>query len=156
MIVKLTPREIMLGATMGVMRHIQDLRDRRAGVNQQPAHLAWQVKIEGALAELAVAKALGDYWSGASYRGAADSGGIEVRMTRYQDGCLFLHEHDKSDARYVLAAGLNGTYKVAGWLWGREGQQEKYWRRVSAERNPAFFVPQSELHPLDEIGGVNG
>lgn len=152
MIVQLTAEELVLGSMSGIMRHVRSLKEGRTGVNQQPAHLAWQVKIEGALAELAVAKALGGYWSGASSRGASDSGELEVRMTRYPHGCLFLHRHDKADVRYILAVGLNGTYKVAGWLWGHEGQQEKYWRRVSEERQPAFFVPQSDLHPLTELG----
>lgn len=150
--IKLTPEELALGAMSAVMRHIRALKEGRTGVNQQPAHLQWQVKIEGALAELAVAKARGLYWSGASYRGASDAVGIEVRMTRYDNGCLFLHEHDAADAKYILAVGLNGVYRVPGWIWGRDGKQEQYWRKVSEERDPAFFVPQTSLRPLSELG----
>jgi hypothetical protein len=69
--ITLTKTEIMQGALVGVMRQVQNLRD-----NRQPAYGAttdhdWQWHIEGALGEMALAKALGVFWAGVGlFRGA--------------------------------------------------------------------------------------
>lgn len=147
--IKLNPEELMLGAIEGIMRHIRSLKENRSGVNQQPDHLAWQVKIEGSLAEMAVSKALNFYWNGPAGRGSNDTGNYEVRMSRYKSGCLFLHPHDKDDSIYILAVGLNGSYKIAGWITGKDGKNEKYWKKVSEEREAAYFVPQSDLKSIE-------
>jgi hypothetical protein len=149
--IELTWEEITLGALEGIMRHVRSIKEGRNGVNQQPAHLAWQVKIEGALAEMAVSKYTGSYWLGATQRGSSDAGTYEVRMTMYENGCLFLHPHDKDNVKYVLVTGLNGKYKIAGWILGKDGKQQKYWKKVSEKRDPAYWVPQSDLHTMNEL-----
>lgn len=150
-IVVLTNREIMMGAIQGVLRQVKDISTGYKGYHQQPKHLEWQVKIEGALAEEAVSKYLGVYWSGVTKRGADDTVGYEIRMTHLPHGKLCIYKYDPDDTKFILAAGLNGTYNVAGWYFARDGKIDKYIYDKDPVREPCWMVPQGDLHPMDTL-----
>jgi hypothetical protein len=76
LIVTLRPFEIEMAATVGVQRHVRALALGKRPTDGVPADRLWQIHVEGALGELAFAKATGRYWGGSvgTYRTAATSG----------------------------------------------------------------------------------
>jgi hypothetical protein len=103
----------------------------------------------GCLGEMACAKGLNRYWSGAGQGFYADDdvGGLQARCTAYQNGCLLLRENDADDKPHFLLIGERGVYDIVGWAFGHEGKQERY-RAAPAGRPPAFFCPQQSLRSM--------
>lgn len=143
--VSLTQRELMVGANHGVLRNVVDIKESRHGVNEQPKEKRWQVMIEGALAEIAVAKAFGIYWSGAIDRGHRDTKDYEVRMSYTQKNRLWLYNYDPDNLVYLFVTGLEGNYTLQGWVYGFEGKKPEYWQKVSW-RPAAYYVPNEKLN----------
>lgn len=147
-IATLSRAEIMQAAVVGVMRQVQNLRDSR-----EPAHGAgsgsdWQLHIEGALGEFALAKAINAFPGGAhEFRGTDVGGKWQVRTAGKHHYSLILHEADSDDDVFVLLTGRNGEYVVRGWIRGVDGKRSEYWKDPVGGR-PAYFVPQSALRPL--------
>lgn len=107
---------------------------------------------EAAAAEMAVAKATGQYWDGSVNNfDLPDIGEYHVRHTKRNDGCLILRKRDITkfgeDAVYVLVTGSRGEYVVQGKITAREAQKEDFWRNPNG-RGGAWFVPQTELTPI--------
>lgn len=143
--VTLTGQEIMQGAFVGIMRQTQNLRDSRIQAHNVGKGLDWQMHVEGALGEFALAKLLGTFWSGAhSFRGV-DVGKWQVRTTPHDNGSLILHDSDADEDRFVLMTGGNGEYVVRGWILAAAGKRKHWWRDPTGKGRPAFFVPQSAL-----------
>jgi hypothetical protein len=142
--VKLTLAEMQIAAHSGIQRQLQNLKN-----NAQPAHGAgnkndWQLHIEGALGEMALAKHLGVYWDGKGKMRAPDVGAIDVRTRSKHSYDLIVHDRD-DDARYInLLTGGNGQYRVHGGIHARDAKQERYWKDPAGGR-PAYFVPQAHL-----------
>lgn len=147
--ITLTPSEMILASHVGFLRQVKSVREDRPDRYGCPPDEGWQRAIEGACAEAAVAKALNRWWSGTiGLLREADVGKVvQVRSTFREDGALILHEDDKDDSPYVLTVGLAPDYRLVGWLLGREGKLPQYWR--TDVRHPAYFVPQSVLHPFE-------
>ena len=144
--VKLTPTEMMTAAHIGIMRQVQNLKKLRADAHGAKTDLGWQMHIEGAMGECAVAKALGCYWSGAiGILDASDVGEIEVRTTAHKSGRLILHQEDSKYNYYVLAVGKNGEYELIGYIWGKHGMKDEYWEDPTGTNRFAYFVPREEL-----------
>lgn len=140
-----TFRHIALG---GCLRQIDN---RLAGLAD--AHglsgPGWNEHVEGALAEAAVAQWLGQQW-GIGARGANDVGAYQVRSTHYASGKLIVHKHD-ADAPYILVIALpRARYRLAGWLWGVEAKQPRYWDAPQPGRY-AYCVPQRDLHDMERL-----
>ena len=108
-------------------------------------------------AEMAVAKHLGRFWSGAvGDYSAADIGpglGIEVRGTEYPDGRLIVHgdDDDPDDSIFVLVIANGPVMTLPGWMKGRVAKQQQWWSDPTGENRPAFFVPQGALWDMDEL-----
>ena len=145
MIVELTPWEMLLAAQAGVMRQVENKK-----LGRRPAYGAgsaqdWQLNIEGALGEYALAKHLGLYWSGKGKLRAADVGDVDVRTRSKPHYELILHDDDPDDRIFWLLTGVYGRYEVRGWIQGRDGKRPEYWSDPAGGR-PAYFVPQSALN----------
>jgi hypothetical protein len=149
--IQLTPSEMMQGALVGVMRNVGAIKQGRQPIaGQKPEHL-WANHIEGALAEMAAAKVLGVYWSGTVNTFAADDlADYEVRQTAKDDGPLIVRPHDDNASVYILVCGVNGMYRVAGWLTGDDAKQERF-KASPGGRPAAYFVPQTELKNIEEL-----
>ncbi len=138
---------------VGVSRHIKGHRKKgQYGVDNRK--LGWQINIDGACGEMAVAKWMGRYWDGAlGDFTAKDVGKLQVRTNPNDWGDLILHPKDADDDVFILVLSHNAPiYKLQGWLYGREGKQTQWWRDGEKGR-PAFFVPQSALRSVDELLG---
>ena len=148
--VVLSPSEIETGAIEGVRRCIQGIAK-----NRKPAYGAgrdkdWQLNIEGRLGEIAVAKFIGVYSCGTGkFRGADVGKNIEVRTrSSHTYGVvpadLILHPDDPGDRPFYLVTGRNGSYRIHGWIRGRDGKLPGYWKDPAGGR-AAFFVPPDVL-----------
>jgi hypothetical protein len=141
----LDPSEMMLAATAGVMRQVENIK---RGV--KPAYGAgnerdWQYGIEGAMGEFALAKYLGIFWYGKGKMRGDDVGTLQVRTSSRDNGDLILHPRDDDEKVFWLLTGLNGTYDVRGFIKAKDGKKQEFWRDPTGKNRPAFFVPQSEL-----------
>lgn len=119
--VTLTPNDIHLATTHGLLRRIEKLQGKR-GDREQNENSTWANEMEGVCAELAWCKHLNLFWSGVSGLRAVDGGGVEVRWTKHATGGLIVYDHDKDDSVYVLAKGFAPTYRFVGWLTIKEAR----------------------------------
>lgn len=144
--VTLTPEEMLQASVTGARRRIlaleQGRKDRYGWGNMD----YWGIDIEGCLAELAAAKAMGLYWGGISdsARDEGDINGIEVRSTKYKKGSLILHPDDPDERVFILVVGAAPEYNVAGWIRAKHGKKDKWWQERQKGR-PCYFVPQDAL-----------
>lgn len=143
-----------MGACAAVdLRLLKMSRGRHKELFSPPADGGWQREIEGVLGELVVASVFGVYWRGAADDGSEgqpdDVDGMQVRATPRLDGCLIVHRKDLDDAPFILVCGIPPTFTIPGWLTGAAAKQLRWWR--NDVRSPAYFVPQSELHPIEQL-----
>jgi hypothetical protein len=136
-------------AVIGIKRQVENLQRSRPDAHGCQRDLGWQVHIDGACGEAAVAKYTRTRWNGNLGRlKAKDVGALQVRTSSRQSGRLILHPDDPDDDAYVLVLGSAPRYRLAGWIFGHEGKQQEWWEDPTGYR-PAFFVPQSAMHPMD-------
>jgi hypothetical protein len=146
--------EMLQAATAGAMRRIESVKRKlkpRNGFNDSGS--AWQVDIEGALAECACAKALGIYWPGKGNLRAADVGDLQVRSTQYATGKLLIYPNDNDNEAFILVTGAYGSYMVRGWLYAREGKRAEWLGQLipGSSNDPSYNVPQSALRPMETL-----
>ena len=143
-LIELTPAEIQMAALVGTQRTVQCIQNgskHRYGAKDTDA---WQMSIEGAMGECALAKHLGIFWSKGT-PGATDVGPHDVRQTPLAHGKLIVHPTDDNDRRFYLVTGLMGKYAIHGYMYGRQAKQQKYWSDPQKTNRPAYFVPQTDL-----------
>lgn len=149
----LTSPEMMMASMVGCLRHISAVQ---AGLQDRHGAAAggWQLHIEGALGEMAVAKCLGRFWSGPinNFKDADIGRHIQVRTRSRHDYDLIVRRDDSDDDLFVLVTGIAPDYCVKGWIRGRDAKQDK-WLSAHGGREPAFFVPQSALTAMERIDG---
>lgn len=140
----LTPAEMMMAGTIALRRNITA---RRKGFRTFNG-LGWDTHIEGALAEIAVAKML-NLWidPGLDKFGAADVGEWHVRSSRHAKAHLRIEQYEK-EGKYLLALGEFDSWRIAGWMDAEEARNEKYLKQMRPDRDPAYWVPAEELHAL--------
>lgn len=153
--VTLTFAELLVGATIGINRHI------RAIVRKQPdAYGAtaldngWQRHIEGACGELAAAKVKNLYWSASidTFKNGGDVGNVQVRTRSRLEYDLIVREDDRDEDTFVLVTGQAPSYLVHGMILGREAKKEEF-KETYGGRPAAYFVPKDRLEAL-HAGGV--
>lgn len=110
--------------------------------------------IRGVAAEIACAKALGLPWIDTPYvEGEMDfPGGIEARCRGRHWYDLLVWPNDYDDRRYVHLTKADGdpTYRIHGYMLGKDAKDPHYFRRVTS-RAPSFFVPVGDLHDIEEL-----
>jgi len=149
----LTIGELHLAAQNGSLRQIESM-SRGLPDKHGFDGPGWNVHIEGAAGEIAAAKALGVFWGGSvnTFKSEGDIGNLEIRTTSTKNNRLIVRNGDNDNAIFVLVVGRAPTYEVVGWMRGKDAKQEKY---VSAPggRPPAYFVPRSDLNPIESLRG---
>ena len=153
--ITLTPAEMMTAGHVGVMRQVENLGRRRAPAHGAGSHQDWQLHIEGALGEMALAKALGVYWPGKGGLRDTDVGNVDVRTRSRHNYDLILHESDPDDRRFYLVTGSNGSYRVHGSILGADGKDPQFWSDPAVGR-PAYFVPKGVLTPFEPCSSLAG
>jgi hypothetical protein len=143
--VVLTGCEMLAAANIGARRHIEStIKDRDSG--KIGPGVPWKSAIEGALAEMAVAKHFNMYMDPALGKfGEADVGTLHVRSTKWPNGKLRIGKEERV-GRYILVIGDLNTWHIAGWIDAEDGRRPEWLYAIKEDRpEPNFWVPQKEL-----------
>jgi len=145
--------EITTGAVNGVIRQVSAIRRSLNAGHGARTDVDWQYHLEGALAEVALGKMMGLYWTGMAHGFEADVGVVHEARYRQEgpgeDSDLTLREKDADEHYYWLVTGKNGEYTIHGFTQGVWGKDERFIHRC-ANRPPLYFVPKKELDTLYE------
>lgn len=148
----LTWSEVAIAARIGEARTIRN-RARGNGHRHGKAPGAdWSGDIEAACAEVAAAKGIGVYLPVTTTPDEDRHGdlgyGLHVRHSDRDDARLILHRDDQDVGLFILVVGRSPIYRLAGFLEAAAGKIERWWSDPTGDGRAAFFVPQSELHPI--------
>lgn len=149
--IELTSQELLLGAQCGVLRHVRALQAGYKPKHGAKEDTVWQIHVEGALGEMAFAKCMGWYWDASinTFK-APDIRNIQVRTRSKHAYELIIRKDDRNDV-FVLVTGIAPCYTIRGWINGADGKQDK-WLQTHGGREKAYFVPQSALHKIEDLG----
>lgn len=149
--VELSHHDLLFAAMGGCQRRVKAMQVNRPqyyGADERQNY--WQIDIQGAIAEYAVAKAIAAFWEPATDRPLntlpGDVSIYEVRSTVYKTGSLIVHPADKDDAAYILAIVAEPFVKLAGYLWGRDAKELGEYKKPND-----IWVPQKKLQPVTDI-----
>lgn len=149
--VTLKKYEIEMAAWVGIRRNQSSIEKNlrhTAGFNGDSE----RINIDGALGEIAVAKALGIYWDGSVDTWKADDlRGMQVRATTHESGRLIIRQNDDDSSRFVLVVGRCPTFRVVGWIVAADAKRREYWGSLDPTREPSWNIPQSKLRPMAEL-----
>jgi len=141
---------MMQAATIGVARNIEGItKGLKAAHGLQGS--GWTEHIDGAMGEMAFAKAVGFYWDGSvnTFR-LPDVAGVQIRTRSAHNWDLIVRPGDADDEKFVLVTGRPPKFRVHGWIMGGDAKQEQ-WLKSYANRRPAYFVPQDALEPIETL-----
>ena len=146
--ISLDASELVMAANVGVRRHAQALMKKFTDKHGAKEDNGWQLHIEGACGELAFAKAMNWHWSGSLYTFKnPDVGEIQVRTRSKHEYDLIIRKGEVGT--YVLVTGLAPRYTVHGWFNALNVRDE--WLKKHGNREEAWFIPKSELHPITTL-----
>lgn len=146
--ITLTRHELAIAALLGIQRQIENLFKGRPDAHGASPEAGWEIHIQGAAGEMAVAKWANKYWSGnLGDLDADDVGRAQVRTRSRHSYELPIHMTDRDDRAFILVTGLAPNFVLRGWIWGGEAKRTEFWKDPAGGR-PAFFVPQSALRPM--------
>ena len=157
----LSDEQMRIAAQIGVERYLWQIRKYGAaggsswhGVDNDKN--GWQIHIDGACAELAVAKFLGIPYDGGMIGnlGEPDVGPYQVRSTSYATGCLLVRDKDDPDEIFIMAITKLPKIILCGWMYGHEAKQDKFLTDKGNGRKKSYFVPQDQLRPMDTLQSV--
>ena len=154
--VRLTPIEQDMADLAGNARQDQAERrkyaDRnlnRGAANGRASHIL------GARGEMACAKSLGLYWGGDlnTFRDGGDVCQYQVRTSR--TNFLIVRPRDVKESTYIAVHVVyppegGEKYEVWGWMRTSEAKQDTWFRKGRNGESDAWFVPYTELHPIEE------
>lgn len=150
--VHLTAPELRSAATVAIERRIDSIK-RGLDVKKHATKTSWNDwnhDINGAAAEMAVAKMLNVHWNhGVGTFKSPDVGDLQVRSTTYADGNLIVRPNDADESLYILVVCDTPVYNVIGFIGGADAKRvgtinEKFGA-------PAWFVPQSKLFDIEDL-----
>lgn len=147
MITELDLYEIRVAAQVGLQRQLEDIHRDKRSYSGERKEGAWSRHIEGALSECALAKALNVYWNKRSYP-LPDVGDVDCRSTSVESGHLQIKKDDPDDRKFYLLIGINGKYRIAGWIYAKDAKKPEYWGSKGEGRKPCYWVPQDKLIPF--------
>lgn len=156
--VRLSAQEAMIAIEVGgrleLRARLKRYRDHYPPVNGRDG---FRQHIEGAGAELAVAKYLGRYWSAAdldTFAGPDITPAIGVRLRQTGGTDLGIHStEDDDELALVLVYGSLPVYDLVGWIRAGDGKRPEW---VAPHIDGLYFCPPSALRPLDELHALRG
>ena len=128
------------------------LRGRNGGASF--GSKALDIHLLGAAGEMAVASYLGMkhelYKEVEAKRGSDDLPGIDVKTRSKSRYDLIIQKNEDPSKKFVLVTIENQQTFLHGWCYGHQGMDARYWADPARGR-PAYFVPQSALHPMETL-----
>ncbi len=149
--VTLDPPEALMASYVGCRRRVASLARGCQDRHGYDGRNAWEQDILGALAELAVAKALDLHWSGSvnAWKRPDVGRSYQIRTTGYAAGRLLIRSEDPEVDTYILVVQVNPLqFKIAGQIDGRLARQPRWWTKPDPARPGCWAVPQSALHEV--------
>lgn len=169
--VHLSPSEVWIAGQLANMRGIRNLERQLHDRYGDTGTLGVDHHFGGVLGEMSLAKHMDKYYCGNIHDfGAPDLGShLQVRAVTAPHHRLLLHpwspatgKGDKDGDVFISVLIELGSWTVnggvdvllRGWLFGGDGKRQEWWEDESkGKKRPAFFVPNSELRPLEDILG---
>lgn len=115
---------------------------------------ALEIHLLGAAGEMAVASYLGLkehlFKETEAKRGSDDLPGIDVKTRSKHSRDLIVQKRESPEKKFVLVTIEKQRTLIWGWCYGEEAMKDEYWADYAGGR-PAYFVPQSELRPMEEL-----
>jgi hypothetical protein len=151
--IMLTTYEMAMAAKCGATRNICAMIKGCSNAYGLEEDYGWGKHIEGACGEIAVAKALGLFWSPTVNTFGSEPDikpDIEVRTRSRHDYELTIRPKDDQARRFVLVTGVAPTFVVRGYCIGAHARRDE-WLHDYGGRPPAWFVPQAELCDIREL-----
>ena len=159
--VTLTKEEQNEAVRVAHERHLSQRQTGRVDFKARPQDDGRMLDLLGSLAEQAVASAFGLPWDGkfkpiAEWdvwrRAGHDVSGLEVKSTKRYNGSLILHRESRPELPAVLVIiESSSSFKLVGWTFTKEGQQERFWREKPDVPESCFMVPQSYLKTMTDL-----
>jgi hypothetical protein len=149
--VELTWSELWLAINAGVLRRLNGVRNRREEPYGARPTAAWNDDINGCIAELALAKYLGVFWSGTVGRiDLPDVGILQVRSKTETGHRLVVLRSDEDTKPFVsVLVGLPICH-LCGWMFARDAKREE-WLLADPKKPDRFFVPNISLAPMQSL-----
>lgn len=152
--VRLTWPEIILAASIGTMRRINAVRKSREEPFGERPKASWNDDINGALAEMALAKHQNIFWSGTVGRvDLPDVGPLQVRSKTEPDHRLVVTARDKDEDIFVSILVDLPMCRLCGWMRGRDAKRAE-WIVPDPNKPIRHFVPNRLLEPMDTLGNA--
>jgi hypothetical protein len=152
--IDLSPSEMHIAAIAGVQRALDGIRRNRQARYGCEAGAGFDLNIIGCAGELALAKCLDRFWNGAfgSLSAADVARQYQVRASAYNgpNAGLILHPGDNDQQAFVKVLVRLPQVTLIGWLFGRDGKQDRFWTELQAGR-PCYLVPHPLLRPIAEL-----
>ena len=151
-----TPEEKQAAMEEGMRRQAVNEAKRLRGRNGGASFgsRALDIHLLGAAGEMAVASYLGMkhelYKETEAKRGSDDLPGIDVKTRSKANYDLIVQKNEDPKKKFVLVTIENQQTLLHGWCYGHEAVDARYWADPARGR-PAYFVPQSALHPMETL-----
>lgn len=152
-IVELSRAEVALASLAGAMRETKNFgRDDAPGFDGTLGD-----HVDGAIAEVALAKLLGRYWLAVvdDFRTLDGDVGarVQVRWTKYDgpEPRLRVRSKDADGDAFVLVTGRPPRLRVWGWAFGVEAKLDEFLDTPDPRRPPCYFAPTSILRPIETL-----
>lgn len=151
--VTLDNSEMYYAGLVGYQRNLESIISKRKPrfPEKVPGEL-FGVHILGAMAECAVAKALGMYWG--HHRNKFESGDVgtfEVRYSKRTD--LKIRERDNGVV--ISVTGEPPTFTIVGWIDARDAKQH-FTASAPRQGPPAYFIPHQNLYDVHTLRKIMG
>jgi hypothetical protein len=147
----LNASEILMVATSGVYQNLYNW-DKKA----KPRYGAgrnndWQYTIEGMLGHYAFCKFMGVFFDAnmGNYKAVDVAWKYQIRTSPHP--YLVLHPPDNDNDIFVSVYGVNGRYKIAGWIYGNEGKIVENWADLFKNGRPAYWVRHDKLRSMSTL-----
>lgn len=147
--IRLTTAEILSAGTVGFYRQLWCVSRGMPDSHGFDGD-GWDIHIEGACAECAVAKALSRYWLPTInvFKEGGDVGPYQVRRRSKLHYDLLVRPADVAkyapETIFFHVVGRCPTYKIVGWMRLGDTQKDE-WVQEYGGRPPAWFVPEAAL-----------
>ncbi len=151
--IQLTAHEMYYAGLVGYRRNLEAIcRGRKPRFSEKVAGELFGFHILGAMAECAVAKGYGMYWSPHVNKfSGGDVGRIEVRYSKRRD--VKIRERDTGIV--VSVCGEPPTFEIAGWVTAEQARSNV--KKTAPREGPAaYFVPHNDLMPPETLFSIVG
>lgn len=157
--VTLNQKEFAYAESVGKTRQEEAVKSGRHDAHGYSGD-GFNIHVQGACGELALAQALGWHWSAPvnTYKSGGDVGILQVRtavrfLRSGKDTSLIIRPDDNDDDIFVLVWMIDKhNYEIAGYIKGVDAKQRKWWRpNPSNGRPPLYLIDRAGLKDVEDL-----